>query len=236
MRNTVGARYFSAQMMLEYISPDRVRLDPGALHLYSDEFDARTARIGEHQITGACAYWDPSSGRKKADGSVCVLIYRDDRRHHAFIHDVRYLVVEEGDSHPLARQCEMVLDFLAQYNVRRIAVEINGIGNALPEIMRDVAGNRGASISILPIANSRRKESRILDAIEPILTTGRLHAHARLVGSTLFAEMLGWNPMGGGIHDDGLDALAGALSTTPIPVRAIGGIARPIRANTDFNI
>lgn len=236
MREIVGARHFSSQMMLEYISPDKVRLDPGALHLYSDEFDMRTAKIGDHVITGAAAYWDPSAGQRKSDGSVCVLIYRDDKNHHAFIHDVRYLTVEDNDAHPLARQCEMVLEFLSNSRLRRIAIEINGIGNALPEIMRDVAMRRGESLAILPVANTRHKESRILDAIEPMLTTGRLHANTRLQGGALFAEMLGWSPLGSATHDDGLDAVAGALCIAPVPVRPLGGGVHTYRANTNFKL
>lgn len=235
MRDIVGLRHFAAQMMLEFVAPDRVRLDPGALRLYTDGFDAHTARIGDTIITGVAAYWDPSSGRRHADGSVCVLLYRDDKNHIAFIHDVRYLTVDDNDTHPLARQCDMVLDFMAAHGVRRISIEVNGIGNALPEIMRDVAVRRGVSISIQPIANTRSKETRILDAIEPMLTTGRLYANAALQGGRLFAEMLGWTPLGSA-HDDGLDALAGALCATPTPVRAMGAAIRPYRANTNFNL
>lgn len=236
MRDIVGVRHFSAQMMLEYVPPDRVRLDPGALRLYSDEFDVRTGKIGEHVITGAAAYWDPSSGRRGRDGSVCVMIYRDDKNRRAFIHDVRYLTVDDDETHPLARQCDMVLDFMAAHHMRRIAVEINGIGNALPEIMRDVAMRRGVAISILPVANSRRKETRILDAIEPMLGTGRLYARDTLQGGALFAEMLGWSPLGAAAHDDGLDALAGGLCITPTPVRASCAASRPYRANTSFKV
>lgn len=236
IRNTVGMRYFSAQMMLEYIAPERARLDPDALDLYDSEFDVRTARIGTWHITGVAAYWDPSSGRKNADGSVCVLLYRDDKSRHFFIHDVRYLIVSDSDIHPLARQCDMVLDFLMRYGVHRIYIETNGIGNALPEIMRNAADARGVSINIQRVVNHAKKETRILDAIEPILTTGRLHAHRRIQSTPMIAEMLGWCPMGGVGHDDGLDAVAGAICAMPAPVRPVGQFIRPISANTDFKI
>jgi hypothetical protein len=45
MRETVGARHFSSQMMLEYIAMERARLNPGALKFYDGEFDSRTAQI-----------------------------------------------------------------------------------------------------------------------------------------------------------------------------------------------
>lgn len=236
LRATVGRRHFLSQMMLEYVDLDKSRLDPGALHFYDAEFDARTARIGPDTITGAALYWDPSSGRTKSDGSVCALVMRDDRTRRAFVHDIMYLTVSDDEAHPLARQCDMILDFMAPRHMRRIAIETNGIGNALPEIMRDVAARRGANIFVQKIVNNRNKESRILDAIEPLLSTGRLHAHVRIRQTPLMSEMLGWSPVGAFAHDDGLDAVAGALAMTPWPVRPVGAAPRVFAANTDFRV
>ncbi len=236
LRDAVGERYFSAQMMLEYIAPMRARLDPDALALYDAEFNAHSATIGDNKITGAALYWDPSTGRKKSDGSVCVLIYRDDKMRRIFVHDALYLVVTDDEVHPLARQCETILDFMSRCGLRRICIETNGIGNALPEIMRVAATRRAFSINIQQVTNHKNKESRILDAIEPILTSGRLYAHRRIQSTPLIAEMLGWTPIGGTTHDDGLDALAGAICATPVPVHPTSHAPRAFNANTDFRI
>ncbi|MDR1361201.1 MAG: hypothetical protein LBJ18_02730 [Rickettsiales bacterium] len=237
LRETVGPRHFSAQMMLEFISEERARLDPGALHFYYGDFDSRSATIKkEFPITGAACYWDPSGGRAKADGSVVVLLYRDDASRRAFIHNVLYLDVRDEDAHPLATQCERVLGFMADNGQRIIYIETNGLGNALPEILREVAGKRGQGVVVRRVINHQRKETRILDAIEPMLTTGRLFANERVRGTPLLAEMLGWTPTGGAGHDDGLDALAGALRAAPIPIRALGQNLHSLRANTDFKI
>ena len=208
LRDAVGERYFSAQMMLEYIAPMRARLDPDALALYDAEFNAHSATIRAISEWRHCT-GTPSTGRKKSDGSVCVLIYRDDKMRRIFVHDALYLVVTDDEVHPLARQCETILDFMSRCGLRRICIETNGIGNALPEIMRVAATRRAFSINIQQVTNHKNKESRILDAIEPILTSGRLYAHRRIQSTPLIAEMLGWTPIGGTTHDDGLDALAG---------------------------
>ena len=223
-------------MMLEFIAPERARLDPDALHLYDDDFDSRRSRIGDHVITGATVYWDPSTAHKKSDASVCVLVYRDDKTKNIFIHDVLYLIVPDNDLHPLARQCEMVLDFMCRHCLGRIYVETNGMGVALPEIMRDVAMRQNRRIHIVPVSNHHNKETRILDSIEPILTTGRMYAHRRIQSTPLISEMIGWAPYGYVGHDDGLDAVAGAICAIPTPVRPLGQSVRPFSANTEFNV
>lgn len=237
LRQTVGARHFASQMMLECTPLERARLDPGGLKFYDAEFDPHTARIGEFSITGMTLYWDPSTGRRHRDASACVLLYRDDRARHLFIHDILYLTVSDDEMFPLSRQCDMVLDYMRAHNLNRISLETNGIGMGVPEIMRDCAARRGANIYVNKIQNHKSKSDRILNAIEPALSTGRLHAHARVQNTALMAEMLGWSPIGvAGIHDDGLDAVAGAIADTPTPVRATGAHIKTFSANTNFKI
>lgn len=236
MRTIVGPRHFSAQMMLDFVPLERVRLDPGGLIFYDSEFDAHTAKISDSLITGCVLYWDPSSGRAKRDGSVCVLLYRDDKTRRMFIHDVLYLTVPDSEQYPLSNQCDQVLDFMLQRNLLVVYIETNGIGGGLPDIMRDCATRRGMNVRINKISNHCSKSDRILGAIEPVLTTGRLHAHIRIQRTPLVSEMLGWSPVGCVGHDDGLDAVAGAIAQTPIPVRPIGGRITTFSANTNFKI
>ena len=91
-------------------------------------------------------------------------------------------------------------------------------------------------INILQNHNHKKKETRILNAIEPILTTGRLYMHEKIKQTMLLSEMLAWTPMGSNEHDDGLDAVAGALTMNPHPVRAINQHNQIIHANTYFKI
>ena len=232
----VGPRHFSSQMMLEYIAEERLHLDPGAISFYNDEFDNRLARIGNHNISGVSFYWDPSSGKAKSDGSVCALIYRDDKNSTMFVHDMLYITVSDEDLYPLANQCEKVLNFMQKHNLLKIGIEINGIGNALPEIIRNIALKRHMSINIVQISNHIKKETRILNSIEPILTTGRLYMHERIKQTMLLSEMLAWTPMGSNEHDDGLDALSGALSMNPCPIRPFNQHVQILHANTEFKL
>ena len=236
LERIVGPRHFSAQMMLEYVAEERIHLDPGAIHFYNDELDTRTARIGEHIITGASVYWDPSSGRNMSDGSVCALVYRDDKNTTAFVHDILYIMVDDDDMHPLSTQCEKVLDFLQKHKINRIGIEINGIGNALPEIIRRVANTRNMPVNIIQISNHIKKETRILNSVEPMLSTGRLFMRDCIKQTMLISEMLAWTPIGSTEHDDGLDAVSGALAMTPIPIRPIANHIGLIKANTEFKI
>ena len=236
LQSTVGARHFASQMMLNPISPERIRLDPGAIHFYDDDFNPQNAHIGENSITGAALYWDPSLGRTASDGSVCVMLYRDDNSHKIFIHDVLYLVVADNDNHPMATQCNRVLDFMAQYDMRRICVETNGIGNALPEILRESAMHRGFNIVVQNVVNNKRKSDRIIDTLEPVLSTGRMYCASHVQSTPLLSEMIGWSPIGYTTHDDGIDAVAGAILVAPVPVRPLGRMGRIYSAQTNFKI
>ncbi len=236
IRQTVGERHFSAQMMLDYVPADKIRLDPGGMHIYEDEFDARVARIGENVVTGAVIYWDPSGGRAGGDHSVCTIVYRDDKNRRVFLHDMIYIVVPDVVDYPLAYQCERVVEFIRRHKMHNIYIETNGIGAALPEIMRDIIARNGGGITVHGITNSRRKQDRILDALEPVLTTGRMYAHRRITQTPFVSEMLAWSPVGGTEHDDGLDAVAGAIMCGAIPVRPMGALPIRYTANTDFKI
>jgi hypothetical protein len=235
IRNTVGDRHFSTQMLLNPMSSDKTRLNASAIKFYNDDFDRDRATIGDFIINGISMYWDPSTAHKKTDGSVCVLVMRDDKNRRIFIHECVYLETDDDDLHPLTSQCITVLDLMQYYKIKNIAIEVNGLGNALPEILTREAVQRNQEITVQKIVNHENKEQRIIDAIEPFLSTGRLFAHERIKNTFLFDEMNDWTPTGW-MHDDGLDALAGAIKVQAITIRPHGTFNRPIRAKTDFSI
>lgn len=236
LRKTVGEHHFMSQMMLEFTPLEKVRLDPGMIQFYDCEFNQTGAQIGNYHITGAAMYWDPSLGHKTTDSSVCALIFRDDKTHNIFLHDIMYMVVPPEHPQPLTYQCDLVLEFLNKYKLHRLAVETNGLGNALPEILADKISKNGGGIVVQKIVNHTKKESRILNTLEPLLGAGRMFAHKRIQQTPFVAEMLGWSPIGGIGHDDGLDAVSGAINILPIPIRPIGSTMRQYTANTNFKI
>jgi hypothetical protein len=48
--------------------------------------------------------------------------------------------------------------------------------------------------------------------------------------------MIGWSPVGYAGHDDGLDAVAGAIAQVPSIVRPLGHAVQTFTANTNFKI
>ena len=234
LRENAGPRHFAAQMMLAPDAIERARLDASAIHFYDDEFDRKSARLGDlAQITSVAFYWDPSMAAQKSDSSVCVMVLRDDSGRRAFIHRCIYLKNGEKEKYPLAAQCARVLEFMHAQRLRSIGVEVNGMGSALPEILTREAQADGRSIHVQRVVNRDNKEIRILDAIEPLLCTGRLYAHSQIRSSGLIDEMSDWAP-GGKAHDDGLDAIAGALSMPPTPIRPEARPNQTITARTEF--
>ena len=75
-----------------------------------------------------------------------------------------------------------------------------------------------------------------MNALEPLLGAGRLFAHTKIQKTPFLSEMLGWSPIGGTGHDDGLDAVSGAINILPIPIRPQGRINQQYTANTNFKI
>ena len=60
--------------------------------------------------------------------------------------------------------------------------------------------------------------------------------HTRIKQTMLLSEMLAWTPIGSKEHDDGLDAVAGALMMNPISVKPLITNNGLIKANTEFKI
>jgi len=113
--------------------------------------------------------------------------------------------------------------------VPSVTVEINGIGKFLPAILRREIRASGHHAAVLEYANRMPKAQRILEAFDAVLAARALSVAASVKQTPFISEMREWRPMSRNGRDDGLDAVAGALSQEPI--RIAQGINKASRKN-----
>ncbi len=73
------------------------------------------------------------------------------------------------------------------------------------------------------------KDTRILNAFDPLLAAGALRAHASVWETPFIREMREWLPGGRG-RDDGLDAVSGCILAQPVRL----GPSRPAPPRRDW--
>ncbi len=65
------------------------------------------------------------------------------------------------------------------------------------------------------VSSRRAKAVRILEGFDAVMAARRLYVHESVRQTPFLTEMREWVPGKGTGHDDGLDAVAGALSLQP---------------------
>ncbi len=219
---------FAVEMLLDPTDVTESRLDPDRLHYYTGELDYREGNgqpvltLGGRRLVSASCFWDPSYGRpdggpNKSDGCVIACVFTDEDGDY-WLHAVEYLThapdrVAEIDE--ATQLCRQAAGFVRRHSLPAVAVEINGIGRFLPNLLRREVRRAGIAAAVIEHANRRAKRDRILDAFDAVLAAGRLHASARVFASPFVREMRDWRPEGSG-PDDGLDAVAGCLLVEPV--------------------
>ncbi|MEQ8966174.1 MAG: phage terminase large subunit [Azospirillaceae bacterium] len=250
IRKRTGTNKFLAQMQLQPVSVSEGRLDPDRLRAYDAELDRRESgeevRLtldGRRMVSAAC-WWDPAfAPAERGDGSVIAAVFADGDGQR-FLHRVRWLNrrgAPAPDEDEATRQCRAVARFLDEHHLPAVAVETNGLGRFLPGLLRQVLRRDGIPAAVIEVTSRRPKDVRILEALDALLAAGALHAHRDVLASPLVTEMRDWRPGGGG-SDDGLDAVAGALSMDPVRLRRLPDPpprpdwrpARPYSAPADF--
>lgn len=235
MQEETGPARFQSQMMLEPETLEDCRLDPHKLLVYDGEFEVHRSqgipelRIAGRRMLGACCWWDPSYGKPAVgDSSVVACVFTDEAGHY-WLHDIAYLefdpaLVPEVDE--ASQLCRLVIEFARKNEQYAVTVENNGIGRFLPGILRREADQFGRGwLTVQEHRSSRSKETRILEAFDPVLAAGHLHVHRRVLDTPFLAELSEWTPAGGSA-DDGLDAVSGCLTMQPL---RISRIANPLR-------
>ncbi len=248
MKIHTGPNKFASQMMLKPVNISEGRLDPGLLQVYSHELDyvkeLQALFLGSARLVGASAWWDPSFASARGDRSVVAAIYADDIGN-LYLHHLAYLEtsgLQETDE--ATWQCRQVAGVVRNNFLPSISVETNGIGKFLPAILRNEITKSKAPCVVKEMTSTRPKDIRILEAFDAILAAKRLFVHESVLQTPFMMEMQEWRPGTTRSHDDGLDAVAGALSQQPIRLQRIYGSgqhtwmrnSKKHKANTDFKI
>ncbi len=219
VRRIAGAAMFQSQMMLEPTAVATPILDPGLMPVFDGELvyvrELNKFYIGERKIIAVRAWWDPALAEGRGDSSVVAVVAFDDRGH-AYVQTVQYIHPDLSDGGDNATaQCAQVADLCARYNVPVIGLEINGLGRLLPGLLRAAMVRARARAAVVEKSNKTAKKQRIEGTFTTRLAARMLHVHRSVLSTPLMQEMRDFRPSATQNRDDGLDAVAGALSMGP---------------------
>lgn len=220
LRARHGGAGFRAQMMLEPVADGACRLDPARLRRYDGALEyvetngTAVLTIGGERMVSASCWWDPSWAKADGDRSVVAVVFAGEDGH-SRLHEILYVPATadpaDGDA-----QCAAVVEFARRNAVPTIRVEANGAGAFLPRLLAGALSRAGVGAAVVGTHSRTRKSRRILDAFDARLASGLLHAHASVWETPFVAEMRDWNADARDAADDGLDAVAGCLSSEPV--------------------
>jgi hypothetical protein len=247
MKRQTGPNKFNSQMMLRPVNVAEGRLDPKLLRFYDGELDytpeLNTLFLNGKKLISASAFWDPAFGSAKGDHSVLAVIYTDEEGLN-YLQHIEYISIQpslpglsgqsmdapnksghdvNGATDEATQQCRIVAQIAKEMRLPSIAVETNGIGKFLPGLLRNELSNAKAPTTVKEITSTRNKDLRILEAFDAFMAARRLYVHKRVQQTPFVTEMQEWRPGSNKGHDDGLDAVAGALAQEPIRLQRIYG-------------
>lgn len=221
IKTATGPNKFDSQMMLRAVNIMEGRLNPDLLEFYNAEVDysseLQDLYIGHQKMVGVTCWWDPAFAAAKGDSSVVAVVYGDMGGDY-YLHHVEYINI---DTTPLAeedearQQCRVVAQIMKRMFLPSITIEMNGIGRFLPNIMKTILQEEKVIASVVGFNNTKAKEIRILEAFDAVMAAKRLHVNRSVCKTPFLMEMREWQPSRGRCKDDGLDAVAGALSLHP---------------------
>lgn len=220
MKRSTGLNKFTSQMLLQPVNIAEGRLNPALLLHYDDPLhlirEINRLDIAGRKMVSCSAFWDPAFGGR--DGSVLAILFADEGGEF-WLHHVAYLKGNGVDDEATS-QCRSICDLARRFHVPSITVEINGIGKFLPQILRRELGKGRVPCAVIEHSSSRSKDLRILEAFETVMAARLLHVHGDVLKTPFLTEMQEWQPGATRGHDDGLDAVAGALALQPVRLRS----------------
>ncbi|MFT3720421.1 phage terminase large subunit [Pseudorhodoferax sp.] len=219
---------WDSQYQLHSKPVHEVRLDPRKIQAYEVEPRVLYANrrvsmwLGTVQIVSASLRWDPSSGKLDSDVSAAALDLQDEAGRH-YWHRAIALEGEIAETTLDGRtitggQVWQLCDLIEQYQIPRITIETNGIGQFAPAFMRMALRQRRLACAIVMRDSVQKKSKRILEAFEPLLSAGMLWAHTSVLQGDVWAQMQDFNPAEPDQDDDYLDAQAAAMTDQPAQI------------------
>lgn len=241
MRRKSGPNHFTSQMLCQPVNIAEGYLDPDDLQFYDDNIEYSEAgkrpvlNLGGRRMVSVSAWWDPSFGREGGDRSILAIVYADGEGH-LWLHHVAQIKTSAHDPDAAAiQQCRQIATLARLYHLPCIAVETNGLGKFLPELLRQKLGEEGLICRVREITSNRPKTLRIMEAFDAPLAARVLHIHKSVLSSPFIRELQEWRPGKSGGHDDALDAVAGALSLEPVRLGRVYGSERQAWAGHGHN-
>lgn len=211
---------------------EATRLDPSKMRVYAEKPIVREAnnvvemRLGNVQIVGAVAWWDCALGKLKRDDSAFVLMLTD-ALGKLYWQLAVGLVGELADFDDAGRivsgQCAQIRALVVEYQIPSVSVETNGPGGFVPPILRRAL--KGTGCGVVEVFSTANKQKRILDALEPPLSSRFLWCHVDVYRGPAREQMRDFNPGATSQPDDYLDAAAGAIGATPVRIGKVIGKA-----------
>ncbi|MDH5722932.1 MAG: phage terminase large subunit [Alphaproteobacteria bacterium] len=249
IKKHTGPNKFDQQMMLREVNILESRLNVDLLQYYTGEIEycilTNDLYIGHQKMVGACAWWDPAFGRATGDSSVLAIVYTDQGGNY-YLHHIEYIKIDENVEEDEAKQqCRIVAHLAKKHYLPGVVVETNGIGQYLPRMLMNVMKEEKVlQTSVTGTIATKPKTLRILESFDVILAAQRLWVNKTVRETPFIREMREWRPGKAKCRDDGLDAVAGAISREPD--RMEGGYrqggqswhksAQPGKAKSDFEV
>lgn len=215
---------WDSQYQLHSKPVHEIRLDPSRIKAYDCEprfvtqNRVKTCWLGAVQIVGMSLRWDPSSGKAKSDVSAAVLDMQDAAGRHYWQKAVALtgdIAETDAKGVPCGGQVWQLCDLIEKYQVPRVTVETNGIGQFAPAFLKAALKKRGIRCAVKEEPAVANKNKRILEALEPLIQSGHLWAHVDVLNGELWDQMKDWNAALTDQPDDLLDAGAGAVTDQP---------------------
>ena len=217
---------WDSQYGLEAKPVAEVRLDPERMTPYEVEPVLRVANnaaalsLGNIQLVGVSARWDPASGKLRSDVSAFAIVYQD-AQGRRYLHRAVALTGEVSETSEDGRkiiggQVMQICDMVQQFHLSRVTIETNGIGGVAAAHLKAALKQRRLQCGVAEEVAVVNKNRRILEAFEPLLLSGgQLWAHTSVIDGPLWDQMKDWDPATQNQADDFVDVSAGAIADTP---------------------